>query len=338
MTEQTLDDALAEVYLQISPNILESFPKFRPPVDLYHYDEAVAQVKKLHKAEARLATDKQELVAGYARDGLLFLLRDDYRIYARHLSHKLGVVLVEDDLKAAEVAEIFFLAFRDRMEVFLEQPKEGPLKALGKDIAILAEYLWTDPCRVEFLTKTLYKEYSLAVHSVNTMFIGLALFTMASQGKLERMELVSLAMGLILHDLGMANVPKFIVDKEQYLVRRDRDSIEKHIEAGAQKLKRLDVNDPIVLQCLNQHHERLDGSGYPGRLKGKDISMAGRLCAVADSFSAMIGERPYHDAVVYNEAAAMLARDTRKYESVLTRLLVTLIIEGFAACASVEED
>lgn len=334
MTDTKADSALTEIYLQISPNILESFPKFRPPVDLYRFDDAVSQVKKIHEAEARLGTENQAKVAEDARNGLLFLLRDDYRIYAHHLSKRLGLVLVEDDLKPLEVSEIFFLAFRDRMEAFLEQPKEEPLKGLVKDISILAEYLWADPCRVEFLTKTLHKEYSLAVHSVNTMFIGLALYTLVSKGKLERGDLVSLALGFILHDLGMINVPKFIVDKEQYLVRRDRESIEKHIEAGTRKLMRLKVNDPIVHQCLSQHHERMDGTGYPARLAGKDISMAGKFCAVADSFSAIIGDRPYHDAKVLNEAAQTLAKDVKRYEPTLTKLLVVLIAEEVSFCSS----
>jgi len=332
MTDRTLDDVLSEVYLQISSNILESFPKFRPPVDLYIFDEPVAQVKKFHKAEARLGTEKQAEVARYSRNNLLFLLRDDYRIYAEHLSKKLGLVLVEDDLKAQEVAEIFFLAFRDRVESFLDQPKEKPLRELVKDISILTEYLWVDPCRVAFLTKTLHKEYDLAVHSVNTMFIGLALFTLASNGKLERMDMVSLALGLILHDLGMINVPKFIRDKTQYLVRRDRESIESHIEAGLKKLTRLQINDPTVLQCMVQHHERLDGSGYPARAKADKLGMTGRLCAVADSFSAIIGDRPYHSPKVFKEAAVILVSDKGRYDPALTKLLVVLLEEGFPNC------
>lgn len=328
MTESSTSGDFSEQYLQISPNILESFPKFRPPVDLYLFDVKVGQVKKIHKAESRLATEKQAQVAQYAQDNLLYLLRDDYRIYARHLSKKLGLVLVEDDLSPVEVAEIFFLAFRDRMEVFLEQPKEGPLKGLIKDLSILAEYLWSDPGRVEFLTKTLYKEHSLAVHSVNTMFIGLGMFVMVSQGKMERTQMISVALGLILHDLGMVNVPKFIVDKEQYLVRRDRESIEKHIEAGEKKLKRLGVDDSIVNKCLNEHHERMDGSGYPRRLMGKGISMPGKICGLADSFSAIIGERPYHDAKVFTEAALSLAKDQKRYDPVLSKLLAVLVIDG----------
>ena len=125
-------ESLSETYLQISPNILESFPKFRPPVDLYVFDMDTAQTKKYHKAEERLAKERQEEVSRFAVDSLLFLLRDDYRIYAKHLSKKLGLILTEDDFTPQEVAEIFFIAFRDRVEEFLGQSHRRAVQGPGK--------------------------------------------------------------------------------------------------------------------------------------------------------------------------------------------------------------
>jgi hypothetical protein len=326
---------LSETYLQISPNILEIFPRFRPPVDLYLYDEAVGRVGLIHRAGARLGIEAQERVARHAHAGRLFLLREDYLVYAEHLSRKLGLVLVEDGLNHREVAEIFFLAFRDRVARFMDQPKRAQLDRLRGDIAILAEYLWADPCRVEFLTGTLHKDHDPAVHAVNTMFIGLGLFVMLSLGRQDgpdKPTLAGLALGLALHDLGMTNVPRFITDKERYLVRRDRESIERHIEAGLRMLDRLKVNDPVVRQCLEQHHERLDGSGYPRGLRGEAVSLPGRLCAVADSFCAMIGRRPYRDARVVAEAVATLVHDSRRYDKTLAGLLAVLVSKGVPAC------
>lgn len=328
MMDFSATDSFEETYLQISPTILDSFPKFRPPVDLYVFDSTVEQVKKFHKAEARLGTDRQAEVSIIAAEGRLFLLRDDYRVYARHLSKRLGLLLVEDGFSPVEVAEIFFLAFRDRMEQFFEQPQKGMLELLIKDISVLAEYLWIDPSRVEFLTQTLDKEYSLAVHSTNSMFIGLTLHVHAAGRAVEKDGLTRVALGLLLHDLGMTQVPRFIRDKQQFLVRRDRESIENHIDAGLKMLQRLKVTDPVVLECMRQHHERNDGSGYPDRRFGKDISMAGKLCAVADSFSAMIGIRPYRSSKDVAEAAIALVKDKAKYEPTLIKLLGESLAEG----------
>lgn len=328
MTNTPDGDSLAETYLQISPNILESFPKFRPPVDLYVFDEDTAQTKKYHKAEERLAKDRQAEVAGFAAESLLFLLREDYRIYARHLSKKLGLILTEDDFTPHEVAEIFFIAFRDRVEEFLGNPTEGPYKALTKDVSILAEYVWADPGRVEYLTGTIHKEYSLPTHSVNTLFVGLALFIQVTKGKFKQADLIEVALGLLLHDLGMIQVPKFVLERAGFLVQRDRTSIENHIEAGEAMMVRLRIQSSIILDCMRQHHERLDGSGYPNRRFKKDISLIGKICAVADSFCAMVCERPHRDPKPIPAAVAALVKAPDKYELVLTKMLAVLVIQG----------
>ncbi len=328
MTEQTSSDSMSEVYLQISPNILGSFPKFRPPVNLYFFDENIAQVKKYHEAEKRLGKDQQETVGNFAADGILFLLREDYRVYAKHLSKNLGLVLTEDDFTPQEVAEIFYQALYDRMTEFLAQPTEKPYELLSKDISILDEYLWTDPSRVEYLMKSLHPEYDWAAHSVNTLFVGLALFIMALKGKLNRAALTSVAMGLILHDMGMVNISTFILENKGFLVRADRESIENHVETGFTKLKRLGINDPIMLQCILQHHERLDGSGYPSRVIGKDLSLPGRLAGVADSFCAMLSDRPHRKGKDARQAALALIKDQKKYDANLTKLLGVLLTQG----------
>ncbi len=331
MTEQTSSDSMSEVYLQISPNILGSFPKFRPPVDLYFFDESVAQVKRYHEAEKRLGKEQQEAVAEFATGGTLFLLREDYRVYAKHLSKNLGLVLTEDDFTPQEVAEIFYQALYDRMVEFLAQPTEKPYELLTKDIAILDEYLWTDPSRVECLMESLHPEYDWAAHSVNTLFVGLALFIMALKGKLNRAALTSVAMGLILHDIGMANVSTFILENKGFLLRPDKESIEHHVDTAFTKLKRLGITDPITLQCILQHHERVDGSGYPKRVIGKDLTMPGRLCGVADSYCAMLSERPHRKGKAPKLAAMALIKDTKKYDPGMTKLLGILLTQGVGA-------
>ncbi|OIQ49074.1 Cyclic di-GMP phosphodiesterase response regulator RpfG [Pseudodesulfovibrio hydrargyri] len=327
MAENTDPGSLSETYLQISPNILASFPKFRPPVDLYVFDPAVGRTGRYLRGGERLSREGQTEVARFAEEGRLFLLREDYRVYAEHLSKRLGLMLVEEGFLPQEVAEIFFLALRDRMADFLDQPREDTFEALRRDVSILAEYVWIDPSRVAFLTHTLERDYDLAVHAVNTMLIGLALYLRLTGGKVEKTVLISLSLGLLLHDLGMVMVPRFIRDKEQFLVRRDRESIERHIEAGRNMVRRLGIQDPIILECMEQHHERLDGSGYPERRFDKDISTMGRLCAVADSFSAIVGDRPYHSARDTADAVRLLIGDGRRYDPALTALLARVMDE-----------
>ncbi len=326
------DVQLEERFLQISPNILESFPRFRPPVNLHVWDGELGSVRLLAEAGKRLSEKRQEDVSSHCRAGNLYLDRRDYREYAVHLSQNLGLVLVEQDLNQDEVAEIFYLALHRMLSVFFEQPIAGRLRELQRDLSILCEYIWIDPGRTEFLLKTLDKHYDAATHGVNCTFVGLGVFAMRFRTRLERTNLNHLALGLAVHDMGMSMVPGFIRDKEGILLHKDKESVRRHPDLAMGMLTRLKVTDRIVEQCVMEHHERLDGSGYPKGVRGDALSLPGRLCGLADSFSAGIAERPYHSAGDALEIARQLLQQDSRYDKGMARALLELLKCGYAGC------
>lgn len=99
-----------------------------------------------------------------------------------------------------------------------------------------------------------------------------------------------LAAAVYLHDMGMALVPASIVQKEGALEREGLRQIQLHVHVGAQLLQRFGDWDEAATIVL-QHHERIDGTGYPNRLKGDQIHLGARMLSVADSFCAMTNER-----------------------------------------------
>jgi len=95
-----------------------------------------------------------------------------------------------------------------------------------------------------------------------------------------------------LHDIGMALVPRAIRSELGRLSDYEFKIIMAHPEAGYDILDGLDFPWPVA-QAVLQHHERLDGSGYPGGLSGDEISIEARILAVADTVEAMLSNRPY---------------------------------------------
>jgi HD-GYP domain-containing protein (c-di-GMP phosphodiesterase class II) len=91
-------------------------------------------------------------------------------------------------------------------------------------------------------------------------------------------------------------------------------------------IARLDIKFPEVENCVNHHHERLDGSGYPQHLSGGGISEVGLVCAVADSFCAMTTDRPYARAMDPVAASKALCDDVKRYPSEITKLLLSHLI------------
>jgi HD-GYP domain-containing protein (c-di-GMP phosphodiesterase class II) len=105
-------------------------------------------------------------------------------------------------------------------------------------------------------------------------------------------RLTRLGVGLILHDIGKLAVPHEILNKRGPLTDDEVVQMRLHPEAGVDLLRAADPS-PLVLACVRDHHERLDGSGYPGGRDASTIHEFARICAIADIFDAVSSERPY---------------------------------------------
>jgi HD-GYP domain-containing protein (c-di-GMP phosphodiesterase class II) len=104
-----------------------------------------------------------------------------------------------------------------------------------------------------------------------------------------------LYLAAMVHDIGKLAIPAEILTKPSHLTDLEMQMIRGHVEAGYQILKDIPFSWPIA-KIVQQHHERLDGSGYPQRLKGDEIIPEARVLAVADTLEAMASFRPYRPA------------------------------------------
>jgi PAS domain S-box-containing protein len=105
----------------------------------------------------------------------------------------------------------------------------------------------------------------------------------------------------VLHDIGKMAVPVEILVKPGRLSDMEMSLIQIHPQAGYEILKGIEFPWPVALAAL-QHHERMDGSGYPQKLRGKEISLEARILAVADVVDAMTHHRPYRPAFSQRDA------------------------------------
>ncbi|MFW6323483.1 MAG: HD-GYP domain-containing protein [Desulfovibrionales bacterium] len=318
-------DALNEEYYQISPEILSKFPKHRPPLTLYQFNEEVLTILPLFQAGRFIPKDRQEELLHLCEEGNIFVSRNDHSVYIKHISDQLDLILLDTNLKEHEIIEIFKQALPRRIGRFLEQPVLDVFARLKEDIFVLTEYLWHDPFRIQGLFRHLFTEYDLPKHEYNVGMIGLALYIALNRSNMSRKVLDRLAVGLFLHDLGLTKIPSFVLSKRTALSPDEQDKIIRHPIAGAKVCRKLGVGEDEVLQAVLEHHERMDGVGYPQKKESDQISLAGRICAIADSYSAMISERPYSDPISPAKAAAELLQDNR-YDSKLTALLQRFVL------------
>jgi PAS domain-containing protein len=107
----------------------------------------------------------------------------------------------------------------------------------------------------------------------------------------------------LIHDLGKISVPSEFLSKPGKLSPLEYEVIQTHVQVGYDIIRGINFPWPIG-QSILQHHERLDGSGYPNHLKGEAISMEGRILGVADVVDAMQSHRPYRPALGLDAALA----------------------------------
>ncbi len=131
----------------------------------------------------------------------------------------------------------------------------------------------------------------------------------------------------IVHDTGKIGVPLDILTKPVRLKPSEYDLIKTHAQTGYDILKAIDFQQPVA-QAVLQHHERLDGSGYPNGLKGDEILPAARIVAVADVFESMCAHRPYRAALGADAALDEIIRNAgRLYDADASAACARLIRE-----------
>lgn len=320
---------ISEDYYQISEAVLSSFPKYRLPLDLYLLQEDVVQLVLYSKKDSRLSNEQVEEIPQLIQEGLLFVSRADHPIYSKHIVKQLDLVLLDDNLKEAEIADIFLQALAMRLEEFFEQPVKPVFERLHQDAMVLTEYLWADKHRIKLFMRRLFKgDHTLAHQTLNTLAVGLWLFMHQKGDELTRPELNNYTLGFLLHDVGMSKVPSFILSKTTQLLPDDRDKIHKHVLTGAQVAHKLELMQQDIKAACLEHHERLDGSGYPQKIKGDRMTRMGQICSVADSFAAMIQKRSYAAAKEPLQAAKELMEDAQHYEKHYSAALYTALVTG----------
>ena len=113
---------------------------------------------------------------------------------------------------------------------------------------------------------------------------------------LSETDLRTLEVGGLFHDIGKIGIPDRILLKETKLTDDEYSEIKNHPSIGAHILCNAAIFQDII-PIVKHHHERYDGRGYPGQLKGEDIPYMARIAAVADTFDAMTSKRTYRDAL-----------------------------------------
>jgi HD-GYP domain-containing protein (c-di-GMP phosphodiesterase class II) len=132
--------------------------------------------------------------------------------------------------------------------------------------------------------------------------------TIATDMGLSKEKIEAIRVAGTIHDLGKISIPNDILTNPSCLTNDEFGIIKTHSQVGYDVLKAVDLPGSVD-QIVLQHHERMDGSGYPSGLKGKDILIEARILAVADVVEAMASHRPYRPAPGIDSALREISKN-----------------------------
>jgi putative nucleotidyltransferase with HDIG domain len=130
----------------------------------------------------------------------------------------------------------------------------------------------------------------------------------AQEMKLPKDRIEGIRIASLVHDIGKISIPAEILNKPTKLSEIEYNLIKDHSQTGHDVLKSIEFPWPIA-QIVLQHHERLDGSGYPNKLKGEDILLEARIIGIVDVVEAMSSHRPYRPALGIDKALEEISKN-----------------------------
>lgn len=219
-----------------------------------------------------------------------FYIRSDAAAVLRdYMKDHLESTLVDDTPPHAK-AEILFTAASDAFQRVVENPEDLAIIESASDVAILAmEHIAKEPRILSSFVAHGQSGWQAYAHAVSCCFLGSALGVRAG---LSRDELVSLSIAALLHDVGFSLLdPELSRRPPEMLSQVEWTMHRRHPVLSAEIMARGALPDGALL-IARQHHERLNGSGYPAGLRDGEITPGARIVAIVDTYDRLVNPPP----------------------------------------------
>ncbi len=270
------------------------------------------------------AADRDSLIRGGIE--LVYINMGDQRRLRDQMES--AIVGVATDPKLAISARASIL-YETGLELVNELLADRDLARFSQRLEGLARATATmvlnDPSAFSHLLTASHHDFYTATHLVNvaTYLVPLA----ATMGYRAPSDLTIICQAGLLHDIGKLYVPEAVLNKRDALCEEDWWLLQRHPQLGADHLKSYDGVDSLIPRIALEHHERLDGSGYPGQLKADHLDPIARMCSIVDAFDAMTALRPFKKRTfTVAEAIDTLKRETPgKYDPRILEAWIALL-------------
>lgn len=259
----------------------------------------------------------------YAEETELLTLAEKVDVYRTMLGDKFEFSLLEKyrDTKYSGKALDLLHTIEEKHHIFQQIDTE----AFEDELDQLMDYImFTNEEKKEYMEMLMYclgfRAQSKVVDSVTSMCICKEL---ADRLYLDKKSAEELYYGSLLHDLGMLAIPGEIIEAQRSLTEEEMALVRTHVEIAENILRnRLEDN---VLNIAISHHERLDGSGYPRKVKDNEMNLDIKILQVADTVTALVNERAHRKPLEKEEVIAVLRKEVslKRFSKQVVELMIS---------------
>ncbi len=257
---------------------------------------AIEHIAKLGIAEVYIDTDKgEDCAAGISQQELERNIEEHLQAIERSANASQQDLNTLDEMEAAEKIHQDTLRLITQVAEDVKMGEAIKLQPVEDMANNIATSIRRSQSALSCFTQIRNKDEYLIEHSFS---VAVLMGMMARNMNLSADDTHELITGALLHDIGKTKVPDDILHKPSSLTPIEWEEMKRHVTYGEEILAQGgDLAAQITNLCA-QHHERLDGTGYPRGLTKKNISLAGRLGAIVDVYDAITADRVYHNSML----------------------------------------
>ena len=231
----------------------------------------------------------------------------EHEAYQQYLRSNFNTILHDESLPVKRRFGCLNAVVRDVLaELFASGNTARTIDAARSLAAQTVELICREDVVAAELLQVLHHDYHTFTHSANVSYCCVLLAKAA--GITDPAELRQIAAGALLHDLGKLSVPEKILKKSGPLDEHEWHVIKQHPITGWKQLAHRTDMTRGQLMMVYQHHERMDGSGYPVGVSGSNIHPWAQICAIVDVYEALTSRRPYRPPLSPKETIEIVER------------------------------
>ncbi len=256
--------------------------------------------------------------------GTIYITYDSREAYQQYIEEHLPEILSDPKVEEVKKASILYDTSKALVKDLMANPTYSENVRRSQDLVEnTINYILKGREAFLNLMKITSFDYYTYTHSVNVCTFAVSLARQV--GITERESLVNLGTGALLHDVGKSKVPERILNKRTSLNRSEFEIMKKHPTWGSDILRETDIISEESYYPVLQHHERIDGSGYPSAVDERDLHPFSKIVAIVDVFDALTTERVYQPAVATYPALKMMHGQDGCFDSALLREFTVLM-------------